>query len=432
MIAELPASSGLERTANAALLACVLSLAATLPVYAGPGDFGNIRIGGDMNLRLSSQANFGRENKPNIPVQIPVINNDSVGRAVNIQPTISIDSMATKIMSRPDIQMSRMPVIPDMPTIITPDVSSRNVQIHPTTFTPVVSPKVSITPISAQVLNPTLQTTRGIDHAVSEPINADSRSESGAGRHDSRAASFAVAAVSPAAVNQTGAAAASAPQQNPADTVSNEVAEIKAQTYVGKGYGSVVTSNFVNDPLDVDGIEKALGQHIALFEGTTLFIPDHDLVVETKHGDVHLVSKSVVLVSSDANGLAVYDIHDHKKGAIKVTSGGKTYTLAPGRHVVISTDQSGDFAMANALELIPHTDVTRVETGETRTVFTSEFSIPAAINSVNALKSLTASKDPELQKISNKVMKTTSILLYMRSSNYKHYLRPRVTLLSQN
>lgn len=394
---------------RSSLLAGGLMLAAALPALAGPPDFA-------MNVVDRLAGNNGvRDNKPNvsIPVAPPVVNNGAVTRAASAGrgPALSIDSSATRIIQPqfstrmpPTMQIPTIQTMPNIPIIRSPDVGTKNIQITP------------------------------VSHSGAINVGKDNFSDvssSVRGREGGRGANVQLASFQAPSAGQAGAAPdATNPGQSQASGAS-QAQDIESQVHVGNGFGNVVTSDFMEDPLDIDGIKKEISGKIALFEGTTLFIPSEDMVIDTRHGKVKMTAHSVVLVSSSQSELAVYDIHDHKKGAVTVNAQGKTMKLAPGRHVVITTDDSGEFAMANAIDVIPHTDVRTMEKGEKTTIFTSEFSIPAAINSVNALKSLTSSPDPDLQKVANKVMKTAAIKMYMGNPNYKHYLRPRVTLLSQ-
>ncbi|MBX3075607.1 hypothetical protein KF913_16980 [Candidatus Obscuribacterales bacterium] len=253
---------------------------------------------------------------------------------------------------------------------------------------------------------------------ISHPVSQD------ASPRESKDVGTQVAALPQSGAIRAGRNARSASGQLPL-AQNRQVAEIQANLFTGAVVSPADTEEgaALNDDHNPE-------QKSNLFEGTTLFVPQHDMDVSTIHGVVHIGGKSVALISSTADGLAVYDVHDSKKGNIRVTANGETHTLSPGRHMLISTDKSGEFASANALELIPHSNVKQVQTGRTKTVYKSEFSIPAAISSVTALKDLMKSEDPELRKTAGKIAKTASILLYMRTANYQQYFRPRVTTLS--
>ncbi|MBX3149762.1 hypothetical protein KF728_06440 [Candidatus Obscuribacterales bacterium] len=253
---------------------------------------------------------------------------------------------------------------------------------------------------------------------ISHPVSQD------ASPRESKDVGTQVAALPQIGAIRAGRNARSASGQVPL-AQNRQVAEIQANLFTGAVVAPADTEEgaALND-------DHTPEQKSNLFEGTTLFVPQHDMDVSTIHGVVHIGGKSVALISATADGLAVYDVHDSKKGNIRVTANGETHTLSPGRHMLISTDKSGEFASANALELIPHSNVKQVQTGRTKTVYKSEFSIPAAISSVTALKDLMKSEDPELRKTAGKIAKTASILLYMRTANYQQYFRPRVTTLS--
>jgi len=421
------------------LIASSFALAAMQPAYAGIGD---IRMGGADSIRLVPQINI-KDPTPDVSIatqaaQAAVVNMVNVTR--NLTPNVNIDTMRGNIGKIDTPRMSIMPVMPQLTPIIPqvndaamvkndfsssiktaslvlPTQNTRNIQVSPT-----VANIQALAPINANIsfnLNtPKIETPA--------PIRREARGAA------VQIAAFPAAAAAANQINNASPTDTNASAINDGAASGKDASEIQSQLQTAKGLGSVVTNDIVEDVIDKEALNKAMNERIALFEGTTLFIPEKDMVVKTRHGQVNLKAKSVVLVTSSDNELAVYDIHDDRKGATTVTFGDMTFKLAPGRHVVITTNESGDFAMANAIELIPHTDVVRAETGESHTAWTSEFSIPAAINSVNALKSITVSDNPDLQKVSGKIMKTAAILLHMRGGAYKHYLRPRVTMLSQN
>ncbi len=430
-----------------------LSSAALFNNQPALADFGQqLQMLQDRGMRIPDSVRnnpvFSREpvrTPVNIPV-IPAINNDVSSRIINSRPVMQIDSMVTKtLMARPDFSIER--ATPRMPTL--PSYNPVSSQSSRPMTIPVSMP-IMVQPIQPGGNNDNNSANNGnsfanldsmlpknsgpnsdgfskglapnID-AMSRGNDSSTRREGGGNRGNVQ---FAIAQPT---TNQTDSRQADINASSPT-TINQEQADTQANVFTGKSLGSVVTSTFVGDEPDKAAVRKALSEKVALFEGTTLFIPDGDLELDTRHGRIHIGSRAVVLVSSSQNEVAVYDIHDHKKGSVSVHIDGKKLTLAPGRHLVITTDQTGDFAMANAIESIPHCDIARIQNSETKKVFTSEFSIPATIQSVSALKSLTVSQEPELQKVSHNIMKTAAIVMYMRGSQYKHYLRPRVTLLS--
>lgn len=458
------------------LLAGTLMIAATLPAYAD-GRFDGFQGGGFNQFQNSfkqsfdnfkSNPGFSKDVRPNIPVNIPTIPNNPVV-SIPVMPVIQITvpniphtpavSIDIPNVSNPRASMPvnlpvtmpvSMPV--NMPTIVrdTPSISinmnsdaiSRmvspknpvSIDIGQKSFTP---PTISIDRVASHtpiVLSPPpipSDNGRNIDSTPPVVIDAKSVDPDNGGRGgggNGRAGQIQIQAVQidPSA----GQVAPQQPGASPS-AVNNGLGEVNAPLFVGRAQGSVVTADYVPGVIDADTIKDAVSEKIALFEGTTLFVPHNDMIVETAHGNVHIASNSVVLVSSNLNDLAVYDIHDHKKGSIWIETTGKRLNLAPGRHIVITTDESGNFAMANAIQTIPHCDITRMPGEEAKTIFISEFSIPAAINAVGSLKALATSDDPDLQKVSGRVMKTAAILLHMRGSQYKHYFKPKVTLLSQ-
>lgn len=181
------------------------------------------------------------------------------------------------------------------------------------------------------------------------------------------------------------------------------------------------------------GIEKIQhGDHVALKKGNVLFVPFKATTVETPNGTVHIDAKAVALVSSTDAGLAVYDLEDQHKGSISVESNGHNVVLSPGRHVMVTKHHGAEFAQINAVETIAHRNVSSTLKNGHR-AHTSEFSLLTALDTVKPLKALTMSKHAHAKQITDRMMKTTAIILQIggAAGQYQHYFKPRMTAMQK-
>jgi hypothetical protein len=183
------------------------------------------------------------------------------------------------------------------------------------------------------------------------------------------------------------------------------------------------------------GVSSEKIQHsdrVVLKKGNVLFVPFKATTVETPYGIVHIDAKAVALISSTEAGLAVYDLEDQHKGSVSVESNGHNLVLSPGHHTMITKHQEAEFAQINAVETIAHRNVTSMVKNGHR-VHTSEFSILTALDSVKPLKALAMSKHAHARQVTDRMMKTTAIILQIggAAGQYQHYFKPRMTAMQK-
>lgn len=173
-------------------------------------------------------------------------------------------------------------------------------------------------------------------------------------------------------------------------------------------------------------------ERVSLGAGAVLFVPMKPMTVETVHGVVRIDARSVVLISCNDAGLAVYDLDDQHKAAVTVESEGQVFALAPGRHVMVTPHSEAEFAQVNSVETIAHRNLSSVAMNKCK-AHSSEFSVLSAIDSVKPLKALAASTHPQARQIAGKMLKTAAIVLHLSNSNnqYQHYFKPRLTAMNK-
>ncbi len=166
----------------------------------------------------------------------------------------------------------------------------------------------------------------------------------------------------------------------------------------------------------------------SLYRGSALFAPKVDTVIETAVGNIRIGANSLALVMAFANGLAVYDLDDVRKGSVEVTAAGHSIKLSPGQHLYITGDNVRSFADINPAQLIGYRGITSRKLNNGHTAFSAEFSVPHAIHAVKPLKELVRSNHPEAQKISRHLLKTTAAIMQLRgNSEYQQMFRAAKT-----
>ena len=170
---------------------------------------------------------------------------------------------------------------------------------------------------------------------------------------------------------------------------------------------------------------------VATEYGKTLFVPQNDVTVETQFGDIHINGGAIVLVSTNRDGVAVYNIHDTSKNSVSFDVRGRKMSICPGKHMLVSRSRGTDFASDNHLDSIAHRGVSTTVVSDLK-VHTSEFSTLSAIAGVLPLRAIVESKHPQSKKIANRLMKTTAVLMHLGSSNqddFQYFVKPRLTAL---
>jgi len=171
------------------------------------------------------------------------------------------------------------------------------------------------------------------------------------------------------------------------------------------------------------------GRLMTLKRGTVLFVPSVDTMITTPFGKIKIDAKSLVLVMSFANGVAVYDLDDLHAGAVRITAAGSTLSLSPGRHAVITPDSVKAFEQVNPAQLIGYRNITSHRLGAGIKAFTAEFSVPCAVSAVLPLKQLMNCTHPNARRVTGHMLKTAAVVMQMNSASgtYQQVFRPQTT-----
>jgi len=198
---------------------------------------------------------------------------------------------------------------------------------------------------------------------------------------------------------------------------SDEDLGLESSSMLKSGSGSGTTSG-------ISEIEIA-----KLRKGTIVLAPSKDTRLETPMGTVEVSKGSVALLVLDDSRLGVYDLHDAHKGSIRVINGSKSTTLSPGRCTVLTNRTQHGFERVNPMEAIGYKSVSSVHHGNGIKAFNAEFATTHAIGSVKPLMDIVGSKHENARRMSNKLMKTSAVLMHISAGEFKTYAEPSVTAM---
>ena len=175
----------------------------------------------------------------------------------------------------------------------------------------------------------------------------------------------------------------------------------------------------------------AHSQCVTLDNGSVLFAPKSDTTVVTPKGTVKVAANSVAMIVVDNNHLSVYDVNDLHKRSVVVEAGGRSIPLSPGKHAVITHAGIQQFAEINPIEAVMHRGFANHELGNGHKAFTSEFSVPSAIQSIKPLAAIVQSEHRVARKVRDGVLKTTAVIMQMTSNGpaYELHTKPRTVAL---
>jgi len=170
---------------------------------------------------------------------------------------------------------------------------------------------------------------------------------------------------------------------------------------------------------------------VTLDNGSALFVPSKDMTVVTPKGKVKLGANAVAFISADEHHLSVYDINDQHKGSVVIAAGGRDLSLSPGRHMTVTSDHAATFADANPIESIMHRSVTSHDLGSGQRAFSTEFSIPSAVQIVKPLSAMMHSENAAAKKVAQSVIKTSAVMMHIGSTTpFEFHTKPRTVALS--
>jgi hypothetical protein len=184
------------------------------------------------------------------------------------------------------------------------------------------------------------------------------------------------------------------------------------------------------DNLEMTRAESGETAHMQLRKGNIVVAPQQDTTIETGFATVKVSKGSVALIMVRGTGAAVYNLDDSHDRSVIVTAGDRKLSLAPGRHVLVTSSLVGSYEMVNPAESFSYRNLSSQKLGGDLQAFSGEFSIPAAIANVRQLRTLVSSPDAQVKRISGRMLKTAAILSQISGGYYQQYPHPSISALA--
>jgi hypothetical protein len=150
---------------------------------------------------------------------------------------------------------------------------------------------------------------------------------------------------------------------------------------------------------------------IVLERGNVVFRPrNRDIVVKVQEGLIFIGEGCDVLVIETGNDVAVYNLHDTYKGAVRVVAGRREVVLSPGMQLVLTRNKDARFEDVNPGTQIAYRNARSEDMGEGIKAFAADFSIPSAMTRVQPLRRILASKKSKDRQVAYQMLKNAVVL----------------------
>ncbi len=170
--------------------------------------------------------------------------------------------------------------------------------------------------------------------------------------------------------------------------------------------------------------------------GCTLISASHNMEISLGANNnllkLNLKRGALILAVTNGKIISLYNLHDRCANSVVIKGDGvKSISLNPGRHVsLVRINRAIDFAYVNQIRTIAYRDI-KAQFGDGTAIYTSDFSIPSAINSIKQLKAMFKSNDNKVRILANQILKT--IVVVTQSTSYKgiyeQVAKPKLTAM---
>ncbi len=172
------------------------------------------------------------------------------------------------------------------------------------------------------------------------------------------------------------------------------------------------------------GVSTINGCVKTLDKGVTLLAPKTQTVLNTNVGSVSIAPGAVVMVMAFDGGMAVYNLHDTKGGAVRVMVAGGAVKLAPGQNIVMTNKQVRSFEEVNPVQAVAYRSMQAKQWAGGVRGFQSEFDIRTMLFNVKGLKDMITAQDNDTRKAIGAVLKTSAILSQLGGEQYQYMNAP--------
>ena len=150
-----------------------------------------------------------------------------------------------------------------------------------------------------------------------------------------------------------------------------------------------------------------------LDSGATLISADRNQVLQTEFGSVGIAKDSLVLAIAFDHGIAVYNLHDSKRGAVTVNYRNHNIVLASGQHALLTEKDVKYFEQINPISYVGYRNLNAQDLGDGVKAFHAEFDIYSMIKGLEPLQAMFSSSDTQSRKVALSALKTAALITTM-------------------
>ena len=163
-----------------------------------------------------------------------------------------------------------------------------------------------------------------------------------------------------------------------------------------------------------DAVKQSLANIASSNKNENVFLcPKQKIVLKIKDGTVSIKAHAKILVLKNDDCTAIYNLHDNHRDDVQLHRDGNSFSIAPGRFVVLCNKRVADFDRINPARPIAYRSLKELP-GTNITIFAGEFSPVTALMSVSCLKDLAHTANVEDKKTYRELIKTSVALIQMQ------------------
>jgi hypothetical protein len=153
-----------------------------------------------------------------------------------------------------------------------------------------------------------------------------------------------------------------------------------------------------------------------LDSGAMLIAADRNQSLKTEYGAVTVAKDSLVLAIAFDHGIAVYNLHDTKRGAVSVSFRNHNILIAPGQHVLLTDRDVQYFEEINPINFVGYRNMDAKDLGDGVKRFHAEFDILSMFRGLEPLRQMFDSPDVKNRKAVMTAIKTAALISQMSKS----------------
>lgn len=147
------------------------------------------------------------------------------------------------------------------------------------------------------------------------------------------------------------------------------------------------------------------------YEVAGIFSCPINTYIKTELGNVECKKGAIVFVVNREDSVSICTLDSPSLDDVNVYVGDSPkLRLAPGRQIVLTKDTESKFEKTNPAHLLGYRDEKEVGTVDGTKIMRADFSIASAMMSIQPLRRLVSSPEPEKNKIAANIMKNSAIL----------------------